>query len=142
MDIQFLNCTVPDVLTPMKAAKILHIGRSTIYHLLAQGPLCTSQRPEAVSPLLPTDIEHNIKAWNGNSRLLLIFFIFCDILQPTVQSSTQLVQCFSLHIFVGTKPPDRFTVDPALFSQPVCRHSPFLHHDPQFVKYYHGTPPY
>ena len=104
MDIQFLNCTVPDVLTPMEAAKILHIGRSTIYHLLAQGPLCTSQRPEAVSPLRPTDIEHNIKAWNGNSRLLLIFFIFCDILQPTVQSSTQLVQCFSLHIFVGMKP--------------------------------------
>ena len=39
MDIQFLNCTVPDVLTPMEAAKILHIGRSTIYHLLAQGEI-------------------------------------------------------------------------------------------------------
>lgn len=37
MDMQLLDRTVPDVLTPMEAAKILHIGRSTMYQLLAQG---------------------------------------------------------------------------------------------------------
>lgn len=39
MEIQLLGCAVPDVLTPMEAAKILHIGRSTIYQLLAQGEI-------------------------------------------------------------------------------------------------------
>ena len=39
MDIQLLDHTVPDVLTPMEAAKILHIGRSTMYHLLSQGEI-------------------------------------------------------------------------------------------------------
>ena len=36
MDIQLLDRTVPDILTPMEAAKILHIGRSTMYQLLAK----------------------------------------------------------------------------------------------------------
>lgn len=36
MNVQLLDCSVPDVLTPMEAAKILHIGRSTIYNLLAE----------------------------------------------------------------------------------------------------------
>lgn len=39
MDIQLLDHAVPDVLTPMEAAKILHIGRSTMYHLLAEGKI-------------------------------------------------------------------------------------------------------
>ena len=39
MDIQLLDYAVPDVLTPMEAAKILHIGRSTMYHLLAEGKI-------------------------------------------------------------------------------------------------------
>lgn len=39
MDLQLLDCTVPDVLTPMEAAKILHIGRSTMYQLLTQGEI-------------------------------------------------------------------------------------------------------
>lgn len=37
MDVQLLALSVPDVLTPMEAAKILHVGRSTMYKLLAQG---------------------------------------------------------------------------------------------------------
>lgn len=39
MSVQLLDSSVPDVLTPMEAAKILHIGRSTIYHLLAEGSI-------------------------------------------------------------------------------------------------------
>lgn len=36
MNVQLLDHSIPDVLTPMEAAKILHIGRSTIYNLLAE----------------------------------------------------------------------------------------------------------
>jgi excisionase family DNA binding protein len=36
---QLLGPAVPDVLTPMEAARILHIGRSTMYQLLAQGEI-------------------------------------------------------------------------------------------------------
>jgi len=39
MSVQLLDPSIPDVLTPMEAAKILHIGRSTIYHLLAEGDI-------------------------------------------------------------------------------------------------------
>ena len=39
MDVQLLHFDTPDVLTPMEAAKILHIGRSTIYKLLSEGRL-------------------------------------------------------------------------------------------------------
>lgn len=39
MDILLLDSSTPDVLTPMEAAKILHIGRSTIYKLLAAGDI-------------------------------------------------------------------------------------------------------
>ena len=37
MDIQLLDHAVPDVLTPMEAAKILHMGRSTIYVYIDSG---------------------------------------------------------------------------------------------------------
>lgn len=36
MNVQLLDHSVPDVLTPMETAKILHIGRSTMYRLLAE----------------------------------------------------------------------------------------------------------
>lgn len=36
MKVQLLDHSVPDVLTPMETAKILHIGRSTMYNLLAE----------------------------------------------------------------------------------------------------------
>ncbi len=36
---QLLDCSIPDVLTPMEAAKILHIGRSKMYNLLAKGSI-------------------------------------------------------------------------------------------------------
>jgi len=39
MNVQLLDPSVPDVLTPMEAAKILHVGRSTMYHLLAEGDI-------------------------------------------------------------------------------------------------------
>ena len=34
-----LHLDIPDVLTPMEAAKIFHIGRNTIYKLLSEGRL-------------------------------------------------------------------------------------------------------
>lgn len=39
MSVQLLSHAAPDVLTPMEAAKILRIGRSTIYKLLASGDI-------------------------------------------------------------------------------------------------------
>ena len=39
MDVQLLSHAVPDVLTPMEAARVLHIGRSTIYKLLSEGEI-------------------------------------------------------------------------------------------------------
>ena len=39
MDVQLLYHAIPDVLTPMEAAKVLHIGRSTIYKLLSEGEI-------------------------------------------------------------------------------------------------------
>ena len=39
MEVQLLSQAIPDVLTPIEASKILHIGRSTMYHLLAQGEI-------------------------------------------------------------------------------------------------------
>lgn len=39
MDTRLLDISAPDVLTPMDAAKILHIGRSTIYKLLSAGEI-------------------------------------------------------------------------------------------------------
>lgn len=39
MDVQLLSHSIPDVLTPMEAAKVLHIGRSTIYKLLSEGEI-------------------------------------------------------------------------------------------------------
>lgn len=39
MDVQLLDHAIPDVLTPMEAAKILHIGRSTMYNLLSNGEI-------------------------------------------------------------------------------------------------------
>lgn len=39
MDVQLLSRAVPDVLTPMEAARVLHIGRSTIYKLLSEGEI-------------------------------------------------------------------------------------------------------
>ncbi len=36
MNVQLLDRSVPDVLTPMEAAKILHIGRSAMYNLLTE----------------------------------------------------------------------------------------------------------
>lgn len=39
MGVQLLSHAVPDVLTPIEAAKILRIGRSTIYELLASGDI-------------------------------------------------------------------------------------------------------
>ena len=39
MDVQLLDHAIPDVLTPMEAAKVLHIGRSTIYKLLSEGEI-------------------------------------------------------------------------------------------------------
>ena len=39
MDTHLLDISTPDVLTPMETAKILHIGRSTIYQLLSEGAI-------------------------------------------------------------------------------------------------------
>ena len=39
MDVQLLDHAIPDVLTPMEAAKVLRIGRSTIYKLLSEGEI-------------------------------------------------------------------------------------------------------
>lgn len=39
MSARFLNTSIPDVLTPKEAAKILHVGRSTMYQLLAKGDI-------------------------------------------------------------------------------------------------------
>lgn len=39
MDISLLDSSTPDVLTAMEAAEVLHIGRSTIYKLLATGDI-------------------------------------------------------------------------------------------------------
>lgn len=39
MGVQLLSHAVPDVLTPMEAARVLHIGRSTIYKLLSEGEI-------------------------------------------------------------------------------------------------------
>ncbi len=39
MAAQLLDRAISDVLTPMEAAKILHIGRTTIYRLLFDGKL-------------------------------------------------------------------------------------------------------
>ena len=39
MDTRLLDISAPDVLTPMEAAKILHVGRSTIYKFLAAGTI-------------------------------------------------------------------------------------------------------
>ncbi len=39
MNVQLLDSSIPDILTPMETAKILHIGRSTMYHLLAEGSI-------------------------------------------------------------------------------------------------------
>lgn len=39
MNVQLLDSSTPDVLTPMETAKILHIGRSSMYRLLAEGDI-------------------------------------------------------------------------------------------------------
>lgn len=39
MNVQILDSSVPDVLTPLESAKILHIGRTTMYRLLAEGSI-------------------------------------------------------------------------------------------------------
>ena len=39
MDISLLDSSTPDVLTAMEATEVLHIGRSTIYKLLATGDI-------------------------------------------------------------------------------------------------------
>ncbi len=39
MNVQILDSSIADVLTPLETAKILHIGRSTMYRLLAEGSI-------------------------------------------------------------------------------------------------------
>ena len=60
MDIQLLDRTVPDILTPMEAAKILHIGRSTMYQLLAKEEIRNFKIKTKI--LIPKSFLQNFKA--------------------------------------------------------------------------------
>lgn len=71
MEVQLLSQAIPDVLTPIEASKILHIGRSTMYHLLAQGEIKSFKIKTKI--LIPKSFLQDFIANRLESSMMVIF---------------------------------------------------------------------